>query len=311
MSFRFSPTPRNNNFASLLCNVFFLSFSSFTLCANTLSIDVSNAITMVTPLQVNTQILHPSCYGQFGLLTILAQGGTPPYQYQANGNYITPSSNLYAATYTITVSDALSNSIQTTISIINPPPLNFQTCVLAPACQACLTPVSITPAGGTPPYTLYVNAQQGTSPFLLSTGNYTLMVEDANACSASSTIKINNPTSKGSITSIKQTFGLPFDTSNNLINNELIYTSTSSTTPSCLVYPNPCNNFLTIQTIALNDSLTSFDIIDLNGRIMLSQHPSNLTPIDIQHWPPGGYLARFYQNNQVSLQCKLVKLSHE
>ena len=257
-----------------------------------------------TPLQVATQILQPSCTGQVGLLTILAQGGTPPYLYQANGNYISPSSNLFAGVYTITVSDASFNSIRTNITIIKPTPLNFQYCLLPPACQACLTPVSINPAGGTPPYTLFANAQQGNSPFLLPIGTYTISVQDANACSASAIIKISKPSNTGTITSIKQFANSSY---NNMSNKHHSCSIVESSQAFESIYPNPCQDVLFIKPNSQNKTSPSFNIIDATGRVMYSNNntPNQQYEVQTIQWPPGLYFLIIY-NEQTSFLYKQI-----
>jgi hypothetical protein len=240
-----------------------------------------------SPLQVNTQILHPSCSGQLGLLSILAQGGVPPYSYFANGNAVTPSSNLYAGIYTISVYDAASNVVQTQATILNPTPLNMQHCILPPACAACLTPVNIIPSGGTPPYSYFVNAQQGTPPFLLAPGTYAVLVEDANACSITTNIKVPKPIHTNSPIGIKKY----------LINMD------------DLIYPNPFQYRLTIQTNNPEMPIGYVQITNLSAQVMYaSQHsPTTSHSIDTYSWPPGIYYVVLQNKQQQLIRKTIIK----
>lgn len=226
------------------------------------------------PFQVNTQIIHPSCSGQLGLLTVLAQGGQPPYSYFANGITITPSSNLYAGTYTISVYDAANNVVQTQAAILDPTPLNMQYCIFPPSCAACLTPVNIIPSGGTPPYSYFVNAQQGTPPFLLTSGTYVILVEDANACTFSLNIKVPKPINNSPIGIKKQLLNI-----------------------DDFVCPNPFQYKLTFQNNNPELPIEYVQITNLSAQVMYAtQNLITNQSIDTYSWPPGIY--------QVILQCK-------
>ena len=76
-------------------------------------------------LALNTNKINPSCFGESnGNITVNATGGTPPYQYKLNnGSYQSSNSftNLNAGIYTISVKDALNNTVSKTDTI------NFQT----------------------------------------------------------------------------------------------------------------------------------------------------------------------------------------
>lgn len=144
----------------------------------------------VNPLQLSTQIVHPSCFGSYGLLTILAQGGNGGYTYHVNGSPVTPSSNLIAGTYTVMVSDVLGCTAQTVITINQPTPINIQTNVQAPTCLGCLGTLTIIPSGGVPPYLFFVNGQSSGMSISLVAGTYTVIVEDANACTKSVVVSI-------------------------------------------------------------------------------------------------------------------------
>jgi hypothetical protein len=238
-----------------------------------------------SPLQANTQILHPSCAGQLGLLTILAQGGVPPYSYFVNGNAVTPSSNLFAGTYTISVFDAANNVVQTQATILNPTPLNVQYCLLPPPCAACLTPVNIIPSGGTPPYSYFVNAQQGTPPFLLTAGTYPVFVEDANACSFTMNIKVAKSNNTTSPISIKK---------------YLI-------TMDDIVYPNPFQHKLNLQINNPEIPIEFIQITNMSAQVMYvsQQNANGIQSINTYAWPPGIYRVML-RNEQKQVFTKTI-----
>lgn len=178
--------------------------------AYTCSIETTIQVQLSAPLQLNVQIAPPSCYGQLGLLTILAQGGNGGYTYKLNGITVTPSSNVYAGTYTVTVCDMLGCTIQTVVTVSSPPQLVITTNIQSPQCLNCLHTLNINATGGTPSYLYYVNAQVGNATWNLMPGTYTILVEDANACTATSGISINPPvvaTNNGPSKITKTSFG--------------------------------------------------------------------------------------------------------
>lgn len=246
------------------------------------------------PLQISTQVLHPSCSGQLGLLTILAQGGIPPYAYFANGNAVTPSSNLYAGTYTIIVLDASNNMAQTQITLLNPTPLNVQYCLLPPSCLACLTPINVIPSGGTAPYSIFINSQLGISPILLAPGTYSMLVEDANACTFTTTFKVAKPLStKVAISKIQSLYQTRSDADD-------------------WVYPNPFQHKLSIRTNATNSSIEYLYVTNISGRILYSVQPTEPSipfneTINTYAWPPGVYQIVLCNNEKQIIRKTLFK----
>lgn len=178
-------TPVLNTF-SVIPGVYTLQATDGLGCSTQTSLSIS----AVTPLQVTTQILHPSCVGAYGVLTILAQGGNGGYTYQVNGIPVTPSSNLVAGTYTVLVSDVLGCTFQTVVTINQPISITIQTYVQSPTCLGCLGALTITPSGGMPPYLIFVNGQASGNVSSLASGTYTVIVEDANACTKSVVVNI-------------------------------------------------------------------------------------------------------------------------
>jgi hypothetical protein len=74
--------------------------------------------------------------------------------------------------------------------------------------------------------------------------------------------------------------------------------------PGITIYPNPANEFITIQTgIDLVD--LNFTIIDVTGRIVLRDNLKNKREVDISHLPQGLYFVRLGDASKVIL--KFVK----
>ena len=144
------------------------------------------------PLSVKLQVAHPSCYGQFGLLSILASGGTPPYTYLVNGQVSTPSSNRLSGNYSVQVCDALNQCVLTSTQVIDPPALTVFYTLQSPACLACLYQLQCYPSGGTPGYSFFINGGIAQAINFLSPGNYIITVSDQQGCLWEKTFKIGD-----------------------------------------------------------------------------------------------------------------------
>jgi hypothetical protein len=142
-----------------------------------------------------------SCFGgNNGSAYASPSGATPPYTY-----LWTPSSqtgqtatNLSAGTYTVAVTDSAGCNTWTTVTITQPPALTAVTSIMANV--NCFNgsngSARVVVAGGTPSYT-YIwlpSGGNGATASNLTAGTYTVMVTDANGCSATATTSITQPT---------------------------------------------------------------------------------------------------------------------
>jgi len=131
-----------------------------------------------------TSQVNVSCFGSTGSAVITPSGGTPPY-------VITPAqTGLSPGLHTFTVTDA--NLCTTTVDATITGPATGLTALLTSqvnvSCYGNNTGSAvITPSGGTPPY-LITPAQTG-----LSAGLHTFTVTDANLCSATANVSIQQP----------------------------------------------------------------------------------------------------------------------
>ena len=183
-----------------------LEFENLAPGAYTLDIIDSNcpqSITLNYNLTVPTAILSShvlvsnpiSCYGGTATYTITASGGVPPYT--GTGNY-----TLTAGTHDIVITDANGCSTTESIAVVEPTALTVNAAVTSPIlCHGDSGVVTITASGGTPPYT-------GIGNITVSAGNYNYTVTDANGCSYSNFITIDEP-------------------------DALLYTIDSTTNPNC------------------------------------------------------------------------------
>ncbi len=147
------------------------------------------------PITANITSTNVTCYGFCnGTATASASGGWAPYTYQwSTGATTATITGLCPGSYTVTVTDIdLGFSVVST-TISQPPQLGAsidthhqQLCSVAPDGIA-----SVTPFGGTPPYT-YLWSTGAVTPQVtgLAVGTYYVTVTDANSCTAVATTTI-------------------------------------------------------------------------------------------------------------------------
>lgn len=138
-------------------------------------------------LAVSGTKVDVSCFGQNnGSINITATGGTPGYTYLwSDGNTAEDRTNLAPGNYSVTVTDAATNSVTSITFVVAQPsaPLTISLSVGPIACSGGLSTVTLNAAGGTSPYT-------GTGILNLSPGTHTQTVIDQKGCTKDTTFTI-------------------------------------------------------------------------------------------------------------------------
>jgi gliding motility-associated-like protein len=149
--------------------------------------------TTVTPTNV-------SCFGgNNGSATVNISGGIPPYTYLWNtvpAQTGATANNLTQGTYSVTITNGIGCTFQTSVTITQPPPLSVSGVISNVSCAAGNNgSVSVTPSGGTAPYT-YLWAPGGQTTSSISgqiAGTYTVTVTDSKGCILTSNYTITQP----------------------------------------------------------------------------------------------------------------------
>ncbi len=147
----------------------------------------STTITSPTALVASASSTSILCNGGSSIVTVSASGGISPYS--GTGTY-----TVSAGTYYYTVTDANSCSASTSITVSQPAIL---TSVVT--CTNCTTSGSMNvfsnASGGTSPYTYNWNNGVTTIQNLqnVTSGNYEVIVTDANGCTSSGSISLSDP----------------------------------------------------------------------------------------------------------------------
>jgi gliding motility-associated-like protein len=158
-----------------------------------------------------------SCAGASdGILEVQITGGTPPYNYEwsdANKSGTPTLERLNDGTYSVTITDSLRCSVTTSITLMDPAPLNIildtNASLLNPGCGSDGGIATFSAAGGSGLKTATLFLDSGNGAFeetasvnfqtseqfsfdALSDGNYSVIVVDGNGCMAETDFTIEN-----------------------------------------------------------------------------------------------------------------------
>ena len=186
-------------------------------CTATTSITISEPTVLVASSAITSPVL---CNGGNALVAVSAAGGTPAYS-NIGDNTVT------AGTYNYTVIDANGCTAATSIIVNEPTELIISAIVTQPHCFGDLGSVVLSASGATPAYTYSSGAITN-----LAAGIYTYTVTDANACSISTSVSINQAPPKISV---------GITTSNTVINaaTNLALTASAAVPVSNYVWTSP------------------------------------------------------------------------
>ncbi len=175
------------------------SYSLTVTDANGCSTTSSVTISQPNVLTATITATNPLCFGScIGTATASTTGGTSPYTYSWNTVPIQTTSsalNLCAGSYTVSITDVNGCSTTANKTITEPSSLTIATSTVNPSCGNNDGQATVVANGGTSPY-LYSwtgNSTQSTATAKnLSSGTYYITVFDANGCSTSDTVILNN-----------------------------------------------------------------------------------------------------------------------
>ncbi|MEX2589053.1 MAG: gliding motility-associated C-terminal domain-containing protein, partial [Chitinophagales bacterium] len=179
------------------------------LCAGTYDVTVSDAnscdtvlsITITEPPVLTASISDTtmvSCNGACdGEATVTPTGGTPPYTFAwSDGQTDSIATGLCAGAYDVTVSDANLCDTVINVTITEPAVLSASiTDTTMVSCNGeCDASATVTPAGGTGPYSyIWSDGQTDSIATGLCVGNFSVTVSDANLCDTIINVTITEP----------------------------------------------------------------------------------------------------------------------
>ncbi|PHI21751.1 hypothetical protein CEQ90_00240 [Lewinellaceae bacterium SD302] len=161
--------------------------------------------TIIAPdeIEASTVVTNVDCFGEdTGAIDLTVSGGTPPYTYDWSDDGMEDPDDddqdlfdLIAATYQVTITDANGCMVVEQATVTQPPALNLSITGVDVLCFGQSTgSADLTVSGGTPPYTYQWNTG-ATSEDLdnLPAGTYTVVVTDANECTETASVTIEQP----------------------------------------------------------------------------------------------------------------------
>ncbi len=135
------------------------------------------------------------CFGGNAILSARVEGGKEPYQYEWSSPKFSGAqvSGVMAGTYTLTVVDALGGRTVTSINVSQPATLSVVATQQAPAIlNQANGQAQATARGGTAPYTYtWDNGETTATPTALTAGEHSVTVVDANGCTLSARVVID------------------------------------------------------------------------------------------------------------------------
>lgn len=150
------------------------------------------------PISVAFSTTAATCTATDGAITATPSGGVAPYSYLWNNGARTQTqTNVPTGVYEVVVTDANGcTGIGTGTGIItSPSPITVITSSSPSLCTIPSGNATITPSGGTPPYSIQwftVPSHTGPTATGLAAGNYTYKVTDATGCSTTGTVTVQS-----------------------------------------------------------------------------------------------------------------------
>ena len=113
---------------------------------------------------------------------------------EGNASIVASSNNLSAGTYTVTITDQKNCTASTTVNIVNPPAIQLQYNSVAATCGQANGSATVIANGGTGAlsYVWSPNVSTTSNANSLLASAYTVTVTDANNCTNSISVNINN-----------------------------------------------------------------------------------------------------------------------
>ncbi|MCX6182491.1 MAG: S8 family peptidase [Bacteroidetes bacterium] len=246
--------------------------------------------TTIRSITANKTVATVKCKGACdGTAAVATIYGVPPFTYQWNdlGNQTTASAaGLCAGNYICTVKDAVSNTAQFNVSVVEADSLLQLSTVDTTAMNggACNGDATVSALGGKKPFTFLWDDggnQTSTKAVNLCQGSYKAIVTDAYGCKDTVSVTIDN------VTSISELSGLEMN-----------------------VFPNPASSQTTISFKGDLKGTVSFVLYDITGKMV--QNNRNVTAVngsasillDVSHLDSGLYLLQM-NNNGIKQEIKL------
>lgn len=180
---------------NLLAGVYSVTATDANTCLITLSVTI-NEPSALAITEMHTNALCNG--GSSGTIDITTSAATAPYTYLWNDAITTEDrTSITAGNYSVTVRDLNLCSASIAVNISEPTALTVTETHTDALCNGASSgSIDITASAATPPYTyLWNDAITTEDRTTITAGNYSVVVNDFNSCSASISISVSQPTS--------------------------------------------------------------------------------------------------------------------
>lgn len=223
--------------------------------------------------------IHPTCNGDIdGSASAAPFGGGGSYTYSWDNGPITAANNgLGGGTYIVTITDANGCIINDTAVIVEPAALSsVGSSTNETTVSANDGTVTVTVSGGTAPYTYSWSPGGGTTNPLtgLDTGNYIVTITDDKGCTMTDTVHVGQG---------------PVSISTTIAESEIV------------IYPNPANDVVIIDSKNVVNGKVSIQLMDALGRVLTTDTYSNTSEfrVRVDQYPVGSYMLKINMNGNV------------
>lgn len=194
LTYAWSTGEVTEDISNLAAGPYYLTVTDGNNCVAT----ASATVTQSGSLNLVLTPVPATCGQQNGSITAVGSGGVGPYQYLwSNGATGATASNLQPGTFTCTLSDSNGCFFSASATVVNAAGPNVTTIVNDVRCFGGNDGrIEAFIAGGTPPYSYVWSTGQTmtTVNLMLSAGTYTIIVGDANNCTATASATVAQPT---------------------------------------------------------------------------------------------------------------------
>ncbi len=185
----------SQNLTNTIAGTFTLTITDANLCKSTVSAQITQP---TASLAVSLSKMDVKCFGNTtGSASSTVTGGTSPYTYTwSNGATTSSLTNITSGTYILTVTDSHNCTTTATTTITQPlAVLANSTTKTDVLCFGNSTgTISSSVTGGTAPYSYnWNNGATSSSLNNIVAGTYTVTITDANLCTTTTSISINQP----------------------------------------------------------------------------------------------------------------------
>lgn len=192
------PPQTTQTATGLVAGTYQVTVTSFD-CVNTTSTTATVVVPQTNPLTASTNVTNVTCNGlNNGQATIVPQNGAGPYTVTWTPNVSTglTATGLAPNTYNISLTDSNGCTTTTSAVITQPAPLTSTISANDVLCNGGSTgSATVNPNGGTAQYSYSwsPSGQTGQTANGLPADTYTVTVTDANNCTTTNTVTVNNP----------------------------------------------------------------------------------------------------------------------